>query len=345
MKFFVFGSTGDLVKRKIVPALSRINIPDLEIIALGRKDLEDNTYHSFVCENGQCFDNFNKKPEYTKISIDKEVICKECIKKIDKENINFFYSAMPPQNIEQIINYIGKLKNEGYKVKLLIEKPFGENLESALLLEKRIIENNLTEDVFISDHYVFKDEILNLDKKDFNKIKILSLEEVGLENRISYYDNVGALKDMVQNHFFNIIFKIISDPEKEFKNFDITNFTRGQYGDGKNTGYVKELGKDSETETFVKLILNTNNREFEFITGKKFDKKETFIEIDNNKILIDNNKNSYEKLLSDFLKNNLNNFPTIKNSILAWKIIDKIEKNKPKLIFYKEKVCIEDIQR
>jgi glucose-6-phosphate 1-dehydrogenase len=344
MKFFVFGSTGDLVKRKIVPALSRINIPDLEIIALGRKDLEDNTYHSFVCENGQCFDNFNKKPEYTKISIDKEVICEECIKKIDKENINFFYSAMPPQNIEQIINYIGKLKNEGYKVKLLIEKPFGENLESALLLEKRIIENDLTEDVFISDHYVFKDEILNLDKKDFNKIKIVSLEEVGLENRISYYDNVGALKDMVQNHFFNIIFKIITNPEREFENFDIIKFTRGQYGDGENTGYVKELGKGSETETFVKLILNTDNKEFEFITGKKFSKKETFIEIDNNKIVIDNSKNSYEKLLSDFLKNNLKNFPTIKNSILAWQIIDKIEKNKPQLIFYKEKTNIEDVQ-
>lgn len=340
MKFFVFGSTGDLVKRKIVPALSKINIPDLEIIALGRKDFEDNSYHSFICESGQCFNNFNKKPEYTKISIDKEVVCEECIKKIDKENVNFFYSAMPPQNIEQIINYIGKLKRDGYKVKLLIEKPFGENLESALFLEKRIIENNLTLDVFISDHYVFKDEILNLDKKDFNKIKIVSLEEVGLENRISYYDNVGALKDMVQNHFFNIVFKMISDPEKEFENFNIVNFTRGQYGNGKDNGYVKELCKDSETETFVRLILNTNNRKFEFITGKKFDKKETFIEIDNNKIIIDNNKNSYEKLLSDFLQNNLENFPTIKNSILAWKIIDKIEKNKPELIFYKEKTNI-----
>jgi glucose-6-phosphate 1-dehydrogenase len=343
MKFFIFGSTGDLVKRKIVPALSKINIPNLEIIALGRKDFENDSYNFFVCESGQCFTNFNKKPEYAKISIDKEIVCEKCISKIDKNDTNFFYSAMPPQNIEQIINYVGNLKKEGYKVKLLIEKPFGENLESALLLEKKIIENDLLNDVFISDHYVFKDEILNLNQRDFNNIKIVSLEEVGLENRITYYDNVGALKDMVQNHFFNIIFKLIDKPEEEFKNFEITNFIRGQYGDGEKIGYTKELGKKSETETFVKLNLKTNNKTIEFITGKKFDKKETFIEINNNKIIIDNNKNSYEKLLSDFLKNNLESFPTIKNSILAWKIIDKIEQNKTKLTFYKEKTNFEEI--
>ncbi len=343
MKFFIFGSTGDLVKRKIVPALSKINLPDLEIIALGRKNLENNSYNSFICKDSQCFSNFNKQPEYTKISIEKEVVCEECIKKIDKNDTNFFFSALPPQNIEQIINYVGNLKKDNYKVKLLIEKPFGENLKTAENLEKSIRDNGLVEDVFISDHYIFKDEVLNINKKNFCAIKIVSLEEVGLENRITYYDEVGALKDMVQNHFFNILFKILKNPEDEFKHFEIIDFIRGQYGNGKNEGYVREINKKSDTETFIKLKIKTKTKVIEFITGKKFNKKEFYIEIDGNVINIDNKNNSYEKLLLDFFNDKKENFPTIKNTILAWNIIENIEKNKTKLIYYKEKSTIKDL--
>ena len=344
MKFFIFGSTGDLVKRKIVPALSNIPLPDLEIIALGRRDFIDNSsYNDFICESGMCFNHLNKKPEYNKIDFKDEIVCEKCIEKLEKKNTNFFYSAMPPQNIEIIIEYVGKIKKNGYKVKLLIEKPFGENLESAEYLKKVIEKENLLEDIFISDHYVFKDEIINLSKLDFKKIKIVSLESVGLENRIGYYDGAGALKDMVQNHFLNIIFKLIDNPEEEFENFNIISFERGQYGNGENIGYVKELGKSSNTETFIKILLKTKTKEIEFVTGKKFNEKVSFMEIDGKKITLDNKKNSYEKLIFDFLSERKNNFPTIDKTILSWKIIDKIKSVETKLKYYSEGLDINKV--
>ena len=342
MKFFIFGSTGDLVKRKIVPAISNIFLPELEIIALGRKDFIDESYINFICESGMCFDNLNKKPEYDKIDFKDEIVCEKCMEKLDKENTNFFYSAMPSQSIEIILKYVGKIKKNGFKVKILIEKPFGEDTESAEYLKDIIKKENLTEDVFISDHYIFKDEILKLKKRDFKKIKIVSLENVGLENRAGYYDTAGALKDMVQNHFLNIVFKLMSNPEEEFEDFKIISFKKAQYGNGKDIGYVKELGKNSETETFVKIQLKTKTKEIEFITGKKFNEKTAFIEIDGEKIILDNTKNSYEKLILDFLAEKKENFPTIEKTILSWKIIDKIKTQETKLEYYPENSDIEN---
>jgi len=343
MKFFIFGSTGDLVKRKVVPALSNIFIPDLEIIALGRRDFIDESYNDFICESGMCFNHLNKKPEYNKIDFKDKIICDKCIEELDKEKTNFFYSAMPPQNIEIILEYVGKLKRDGFKVKILIEKPFGRDLESAENLKNIIEKVNLVEDVFISDHYVFKDEILKLKKINFKKVKIVSLESIGLENRVGYYDSVGALKDMVQNHFLNIIFKLIDNPEEEFKDFKIIYLERAQYGNGKDIGYVKELDKNSETETFVKIKLKTKTKEIEFITGKKFNKKISFIEIDGEKTIINNEKNSYEVLISEFLSKKKTNFPTVDRTILSWRIIDKIKSQKTELKYYPENLNVDSV--
>ena len=87
MKFFIFGSTGDLARRKIVPALSHIPIHNLEIIALGRRDFVDQTYNEFVCEGGMCFNHLDKKPEYNKIEFKDEIVCEKCIEKLDKNNV------------------------------------------------------------------------------------------------------------------------------------------------------------------------------------------------------------------------------------------------------------------
>ncbi len=328
------------MKRKVIPAFIGLKLDDLQIIALGRRDFTDEMYEDFIC-NDKCFKNFKNKPIYHKIEFASEIIYEKCEKFLDKSECNFFYIAMPPNFIEKILIYLGKIKKKGFKIKILIEKPFGENLVNAKKLKKIIIEEDLIEDVFISDHYLFKEEVIGVKNFDFKYMKIVSLENVGLENR-NYYNEIGALKDMIQSHFLNIVFRLLKNPRKEFSDFEVLEYTRSQYGNGKDEGYIKDFGKKSDTETFVKIKLKTKNKDFEFITGKKFDKKIGFIELDKQRVYIGSIKNSYENLFLEFFSQNGEYFATIDNSILAWEIIEKIELKKQELEYYSEGASSEE---
>ncbi|MFA6551997.1 MAG: hypothetical protein WCT19_00680 [Candidatus Paceibacterota bacterium] len=342
MKLFIFGSTGDLVKRKIVPAFVELNssgeasnLNNLEIIALGRREFTDEMYHGFIC-NGECFKNFKIKPKYKKVEFGKYIKCEDCDDHLSKTEPNYFYSAMPPKNTEQIIQYLGRIKGKGFKVKALIEKPFGVSLKEAVKLKELAKKYKLTDDILISDHYLFKEEVLPLKPKDFKKVKIVSLESVGLEKRISYYDEAGALQDMVQSHFLNIAFKLLQNPEKELGEIEVLEYIRGQYGDGKLKGYVKDLGKHSETETSCHIYFRAGEKHFEFVTGKKFDKKLSYIEIDGKKIHFNSEKNPYSRLFQDFFADRKESFATLEQSILGWQVANEIEKKKPELKYYDE---------
>jgi glucose-6-phosphate 1-dehydrogenase len=221
------------------------------------------------------------------------------------------------------LKFLERVYGAGYEFKVLLEKPFGEDLESAVSLKDFIENSSLKEKVFVSDHYLFKESFLKLleDVKDFKKVKIASLEEVGLEGRISYYDNIGALKDMVQSHFLSLISKNLNF-EIDLGKISVLDFVKGQY-----KGYVDELGKKSDTETFVYLKFECCGKEFEFITGKGFDKKESFVEVDGKKFE-DEFDNSYVEIFKRFFsgdKNLMKDFPTIEDSLLGWEIIEKIE--------------------
>ena len=335
-QLFIFGSTGDLVKRKVVPALSSLNNFDLKVITLGRKDFSSEGYRLYVCD-GKCSDSFENKHNYELINFEDEEICRNCRLHLSKKDVNYFYSALPPKNIESVVKYVGKLKRNGYKVSLLLEKPFGSSLKEAIFLKKLIAKENLSKEVAISDHYLFKKEVLSLGpKKSFKKVKIVSLENLGLENRAGYYDSIGALRDMVQSHFFNIVFKLTKNVKKFLNSFEVVHYKRAQYGDGKNRGYIKELGKFSETETFAHVKARFDNRELEFITGKKFSSKSGYIAIDDNVSHFDSSDNSYTRPFEDFLSGNKKNFSSINSSIIGWKLIEIIERKKSELSFYEE---------
>jgi len=352
MRLFIFGSTGDLVRHKVIAGLEKSRIKNLEVFAIGRRNITREEYIKLACKN--CSKSFKKKINYIVCELDEScflnnltpLLKKEDIKNftplLKKEDINFFYIALPPHLLKHLISYLSCFKKKGFKIKILMEKPFGENLKDAIKLKRIIKKNNMEDDIFISDHYLFKTTVKNIKYKDFKEIKMVSLEKVGLKGRTEYYDRVGALGDMVQNHFLNIIFKIIKNPEKEFKNFKIIKYERGQYGNGKNTGYIKELGRKSNTETFVHLIIETKKRKYEFMTGKAFDEKISFIEIDKKRINLNTSENPYSGIFRDFFSFKKENFPTMENSILAWKIISKIKKiKKPKLNYYKENTSSE----
>ena len=219
-------STGDLVKRKVLPALQDLQKKDLEIWAIGRKNFTHEIYKDFVCNN-MCSLYFRKRLYYLKTNFQEKNICKSCENLLDKNKINYFYIAMPPKFTDKILISLVKLKERGFKIKILMEKPFGKNLKHARKLRRLIMEKNLENDIFLSDHYLFKKNIINFKKKDFKEIKIISVEKLGLEDRITYYDDVGALRDMVQSHFFNILFKLVKNPE-ELKSIEVIKYIKAQ---------------------------------------------------------------------------------------------------------------------
>jgi glucose-6-phosphate 1-dehydrogenase len=335
MNLFLFGSTGDLVKRKILPALNEMNPKNLELFAIGRRDFIDDIYKNFACFK-DCI--IKDKIHYFKADFEKGEICEECEKNLKKNKVNYFYVPLPPELYPIILKKISTIKKKGYQVKFLLEKPFGNSLENAKELFDLIKKLDLEDEFFLADHYLFKEEIKKLEKRDFKKLKICSIENVGLENRVSFYDNVGALKDMVQSHLLNIVLKLMD--EVDFEKLEVVEFKKRQYED-----YEKELKKKSGTETFVKVKLRNDKSEVEIVTGKKFLKKQNVLFIDDKKIDFEKG-DAYIEMLKKFFNNEKEFFPEPKKVLLAWELIEKIEKRgkeKKEIKKYKDNLDWEEV--
>jgi glucose-6-phosphate 1-dehydrogenase len=334
MNLFIFGSTGDLVKRKVLPALNKMNIPNLRIFAIGRKDFIDKMYLDFACKE-ECI--IKDKIHYFKTNFGKRDICKECEKNLLKGEKNYFYISLPPDLLPIVFKKIKKIIDLGFSVEVLIEKPFGSSLNEAKKLSKTLKHYGINKHLTINDHYLFKEEILKLKKTGFREFEFYLLEKVGLEGRITYYDKSGALIDMIQSHMLNILFKLLH--KEELKNVEIVSYNRKQY-----IGYKSELGKKSDTETFADVILKIKGKKIRLVTGKKFSKKESFINIDRKKIWIEEGE-PYLKIFSHFFEGKMENFTNIENAIKAWEITEKIKQKKGKLGFYPKNMNFEDLEK
>ena len=115
MNLFVFGATGDLFKRKVLPALQELNSSDLNIVGIGRKEFVEENFRNYVCSNN-CTPNFRQKINYIQVDFEKSPICKDCEKYFDKEGVNYFYISLPPKLMYQVINEIITYKKKEYIV-------------------------------------------------------------------------------------------------------------------------------------------------------------------------------------------------------------------------------------
>lgn len=165
MNLFIFGSTGDLAKRKIFPALNEMNLKNLNIFAMGRRDFIDSVFLDFACKEN-CI--IKDKIHYLRTSFEDGAICNECEKYLIKGETNYFYVSLPPSLFKIVFEQLKKIKDLGFEIKVLVEKPFGNSLNEAKELNLELTKFNLREDVFLNDHYLFKNEILNLEKKSLN---------------------------------------------------------------------------------------------------------------------------------------------------------------------------------
>lgn len=320
----IIGISGDLSKRKLLPAISKIKkanmLPDkLKIIGVTRQDnieieklLEKTIDKEYLLSNIELFKmDLDDIGEYKKLKNKLEEIEKEFGGPTQK----IFYLSVPPKASEPIIELIGQSGlAENINNKILLEKPFGTDLESAKELINHINKYFKEEQVYRIDHYLAKDTAQNilvfrggnsLFKKTWNKdfiekIEIIVSEEIDIEGRANFYEQTGALRDFVQSHLLQLLSLVLMElPEggktekvsslrfnalKDVMIPDTSSLTnyikRGQY-----IGYREEVNnQNSMTETFASIDLASKDPKWEGVkinltTGKALKNKYSIIKI------------------------------------------------------------------
>ncbi|MBI4361506.1 glucose-6-phosphate dehydrogenase (NADP(+)) [Candidatus Micrarchaeota archaeon] len=279
----IFGITGDLASRKLLPALWNgfLNgrFKDLSIWGVGRKPWGNAGLHKNareVCEpkDEKAWQAFEKKLEFFRVDVEDEKEFNGFCEKLDGRSDLLFMLATLPSLYEKISARLGKLENKGYR-RLMIEKPFGHDLKSARALHAELAKD-FGEEVYPMDHYLGKSAVRNIvvlrfsnplfepvwNNQYIQSVQIIQTEQQGVGHRAAFYDETGALKDMVQSHLVQMLARVAMECPKKWVPAEVAkekaivlealrpsdDIVFGQYA-----GYEKEVGHASNTETFVAL--------------------------------------------------------------------------------------------
>lgn len=240
----IFGASGDLTKRKLIPALFELYkqkmIPEnFAVLGASRTDLSDDDFRKradeFI-EDHESLDDFKKKLFYQTVQTDNSKDLLPLKKRLDEltksENIepNFiFYLSTPPSLYSIIPKHLYEIelsKSDKYFRRLIVEKPFGSSLETAQELNSEL-SNYFSEDqIYRIDHYLGKETVQNMlvtrfsngifeplwNRRYIERVEITAAESLGVENRGGYYDHSGALRDMIQNHLMQVTGFVAMEP-------------------------------------------------------------------------------------------------------------------------------------
>jgi len=347
----IFGAAGDLTRRKLIPSLynlAKYNLLSREFAVIG------------IARNPMSTDEFRAKlmqdlKEFAQEPIDSDLQewferrvfyitgefgdastyhqLKDLLQKVDKDYGThgncFYYLATAPDFFAPIVEQLastGLVAEEHQQWRrVIVEKPFGRDLESARALNQQLLKVVTEKQIYRIDHYLGKETVQNIlafrfangifepiwNRRYIDHVQISVGETVGVEQRGSYYDTAGALRDMVPNHIMQLISLTAMEPPISFQadavrdeqakilhavqslsSEDVlTRTVRGQYGEGEVAGqrvpsYRSEPGvpRDSRTETFVAVKLQVDNWRwagvpFYLRTGKRMTSRSTYIVI------------------------------------------------------------------
>jgi glucose-6-phosphate 1-dehydrogenase len=344
----IFGGSGDLTSRKLMPALYNLALQRLlpatfSIVGAARQPLTDEQYraelHAAVAEysrtkplNEEVWRSFAEHLYFVGTADDRGYgTLGQRLDGLDKElgtNANrLFYLATPPAAYGPIVKAIGahRLRGPTGWSRIVVEKPFGRDRTSARALTESIHEVFREGEIFRIDHYLGKETVQNIlvmrfangifeplwNRQYVDHIQITVAETIGVEERAGYYEQAGAMRDIVQNHLLQLLALVAMEPPAAFDDKAVrdekvkilralrsirpeglsTHAVRGQYGRGFVEGvavpaYREERGVagDSRTETYVALKCFVDNWRWEgtpfyMRTGKRLPKHTTEIAI------------------------------------------------------------------
>ncbi|HEX4734326.1 MAG TPA: glucose-6-phosphate dehydrogenase [Thermoleophilaceae bacterium] len=346
----IFGATGDLSKRKLLPAVYNLAhegaLPErFQLVGLSRSAIEDAAFHEMAAE---AIREFSRRPpdeavlerllediRYVAGAFDDDVAYELLAGTLDDfDDANghplhrCFYLSTAPAFFPVIVAQLGKRglnRHEAAAVRIVIEKPFGTALAEARELNRKVLSVFDEQQVFRIDHYLGKETVQNIlalrfanqlfepvwNRNYIDHIQITAAEDLGIGGRAGYYDQAGALRDLIQNHMLQLLCHVAMEPPARFGADETRNekvqvlqaveppapdeipdiAVRGQYGPGVVggeyvPGYVQEEGvpSDSTTETYAALRLEVQNWRwagvpFYLRTGKRLARKLTEVAV------------------------------------------------------------------
>ena len=322
----IFGASGDLTHRKLIPAIFDLHENKLlpkhfVVLGVSRSVISDIDFRAKMKEGIKAFAHYKNASDATielflsKVfyhSMDtgdahEYITLKKRLSEIDNEyktEKNYiFYLSTPPQLYSKIPKYLYgqglNIETKGFR-RIIIEKPFGHDLESAQNLNKELLKFFDDDQIYRIDHYLGKETVQNLmvtrfangiyeplwNRNYIQHIEVTAAEAIGVEGRGGYYDEAGALRDMVQNHLMQLVALIAMEPPtkinaeaikyEKMKVFQALhplsesdlkrNVIRGQYSASKIRGEVvdgyrqeEKVDKESRTETFFAMKFFIDN--------------------------------------------------------------------------------------
>ncbi|MGC8856209.1 MAG: glucose-6-phosphate dehydrogenase [Anaerolineae bacterium] len=331
----IFGASGDLTQRKLIPSLFNLwrkgRLPrPFQIVGFGNTPFSDEAFRQHLLDGARQFANFQfsetewaefapalhyQQGRYTDLADFKKLAA--FLTQLEGGEANrLFYMAIPPSlfpNIIDLLGLTGMIQQYNGWRRVVVEKPFGTDLDSARHLNQQVHRVLKEEQIYRIDHYLGKETVQNIlvmrfantifepvwNRNYIDHVQITVAEQVGVEHRAGFYDSVGVLRDMFQNHLLQLVSLVAMEPPASFQADALRNekvkvlsslqpiqgekvsenLVLGQY-----LGYRQEPGvrPGSNTPTFAALRLRINNWRWQGVpfylrSGKKLAAKHSQI--------------------------------------------------------------------